>query len=165
MVDLIKKLSHSISKHTHKAVSTTSIETMKIIPLTDLSPTQWGAFRDAQKESAKIWMICMNLHGEARKNHFKWPSKVDLQKETKGKAKLYSQSIQMVCHAFLANVETARKLRKEHPNMKARYPYREKIFYPLLWPQQAIKYENGHLTLPMGRGREPIKFAVDLDKP
>ena len=118
MVDLIKKLSHSISKHTHKAVSTTSIETMKIIPLTDLSPTQWGAFRDAQKESAKIWMICMNLHGEARKNHCKWPSKVDLQRATKGKAKLHSQSIQMVCHAFLANVETAKKLRKEHPNRK-----------------------------------------------
>ena len=165
MVDLITELSTSISHHTHKAVSKTSIETMKIIPLTDLSPTQWGAFRDAQKESAKIWMICMNLHGEARKNHCKWPSKVDLQRATKGKAKLHSQSIQMVCHAFLANVETIKKLRKEHPNTKTRYPYKEKLFYPVLWPKQAIKYENGHLILPMGRGHQPIKLAVDLEKP
>ena len=69
MVDLITELS-TISNHTHKAVSTTSIETMKIIPLTDLSSTQWGAFRDAQKESAKIWMICMNLQGHLMKIFF-----------------------------------------------------------------------------------------------
>ena len=43
--------------------------------------------------------------------------------------------------------------------MKARYPYKEKIFYPILWPEQAIKYEDGHLTLPMGKGREPINVS------
>lgn len=47
--------------------------------------------------------------------------------------------------------------------MKARYPWRDKTFYPLLWPEQAVKYEAGKLSLPMGRGRDPIVLSVELE--
>ncbi len=142
----------------------TAVETVKIIPLKNLLPSQWRSFQDGQKEAAKVWMICRDLHREARKSGLKWPGKTELQKATKGQAAIHSQSIQMVCHAFLANVETAKKLRKEHPKMKARYPWRDKIFFPILWPEQAVKYDNGKLTLPMGKGRSSIVLTVELEK-
>jgi putative transposase len=141
-----------------------AMDTMKIIPLKHLSPTQWRAFLDGQKEAAKVWMICRDRHREARAQGQRWPGKVELQQATKGQVALHSQSIQMVCHAFLANVETAKKLRKEHPSRKARYPWRDKTFYPILWPEQAVKYEDGKLTLPMGRGRESVTLSIDLPK-
>jgi Putative transposase DNA-binding domain len=42
---------------------------------------------------------------------------------------------------FLANVETTRELRKT--NRKIRYPYKDKRFYPLYWPAQAVSVERG----------------------
>jgi putative transposase len=67
------------------------MKTVKIIPLKNISPALWRAFRDGQKESAKVWMICRDLHCNARKNSLKWPGKVELQKATKGLLKLHSQ--------------------------------------------------------------------------
>jgi putative transposase len=80
-------------------------------------------------------------------------------------AKIHSQSIQMVTHTFLANVATCKKLRKTHPEMKMRYPYKEKEFFPLYWPKQALYLEKGKLSLPMGRGRPPLRFRVDWEGP
>ena len=43
-----------------------------------------------------------------------------------------------------------------------RYPYKDKRFYPLLWPAQAVHREPGRAVLPMGRGRRSIVLRVDL---
>ena len=43
-------------------------------------------------------------------------------------------------------------------------PYKQKRFYPLLWPKQAIKWENGVLILPMGRGRKSLCLKIDLEQ-
>lgn len=61
----------------------------------------------------------------------------------------------MVCHAFLANVETTRQNR-QNGSKKARYPWRDKRFYPLIWPAQAMALEGNRIILPMGRGRKSI---------
>ena len=79
---------------------------------------------------------------------------------TKGQFALHSQTVQMVCHQFLANVDTARELRKT--NRKIRYPYKDKRFYPLFWPAQAVSVERGRIVLPMGRGRASLVFKLDL---
>lgn len=63
-------------------------------------------------EAAKVWMTCRDLHLNARKDGTKWPNKDTLQKATKGYG-LHSQSAQMVCHAFLANIDTTTQLRKD----------------------------------------------------
>jgi putative transposase len=66
-----------------------------------------------------------------------------LQKATKGRFALHSQSIQMVVAAFLANIETTQKLRQSHPQMQMKYPWRTKRFYPVKWPAQAVSKEHG----------------------
>jgi putative transposase len=66
----------------------------------------------------------------------------------------------MVCHQFLANVDTARELRQT--NRKIRYSYKDKTFYPLFWPAQAVSRERGRIVLPMGRGRRSLVFKLEL---
>ena len=60
----------------------------------------------------------MQTHKDTRIAHARWPERNELQRVTKGRYALHSQSIQMVVPAFLANIETTRKLRKEHPEMR-----------------------------------------------
>ena len=79
---------------------------------------------------------------------------------TKGHFALHSQTVQMVCHHFLANVDTARELRIT--NRSIRYPYKDKRFFPLYWPAQAVSVERGRIVLPMGRGRASLVFKLDL---
>ena len=129
---------------------------METVHIYRLQPNKkmFAVLRDAQMEAAKVWHLCGSLHRQARMNHSKWPGRNELQKATKGQFALHSQSVQMVVHAFLANIETTRQLRQSHPQMKMRYPWREKRFYPVKWPAQAVSCENGRVVLPMLRRRQ-----------
>lgn len=120
-----------------------------------LSRKMLARISDGRGESAKVWMHCRDIHQAARKNHLPWPNRTELQKATKGQFALHSQSIQMVCHAFLANVYTAAELRRQGQR-KQRYPWRDKRYYPLLWPEQAVCVKDNYILLPMGRGRASI---------
>jgi hypothetical protein len=92
-----------------------------------------------------------------------------LQKATKGQFALHSQSVQMVVHAFLANIDTTRQLRQTHPQMKMKYPWGEKRFYPVKWPAQAVSKENGHVVRNRDSGRHhdqrlsPWEYRKDID--
>ncbi len=138
------------------------MKTVKIYQLNTLSQTQLHHLRQAQQEAAQVWNGCMQLHKAARMRHEKWPGRNELQKATKGRFRLHSQSIQMVVHAFLANIDTTRQLRQTHPQMKMKYPYRGKEFYPVSWPSQAVSKEQGRVILPMGRGRPSLVLPLDL---
>ncbi len=105
--------------------------TVKIYQLNHLSQTQFRRLRDAQMEAAQVWNYCMETHKAARLAHQKWPGRTELQQATKGQFALHSKSIQMVVHAFLATIQTTRQLRQTHPQMKMRYPYKTKQFYPV----------------------------------
>jgi len=131
---------------------------METVHIYRLQPNKkkFAVLRDAQMEAAKVWNLCGEIHRQARMNHSKWPRRNELQKATKGQFALHSQSVQMVVHAFLANIETTRQLRQSHPQMKMRYPWREKRFYPVKWPAQAVSRENGRVVLPMGKGRASL---------
>jgi len=132
------------------------MNTVRIYPLTHLSTTQVQRLRDAQREAAQVWNFCMQIHKDARLQHTSWPGRNELQRATKGRFALHSQSLQMVVHAFLANIDTTRQLRHTHPQMQMRYPYKEKQFYPVMWPEQ------GRVVLPMGRGRKSLVLPLDL---
>lgn len=106
-------------------------------------------------EAAKVWMACRDVHEAARKARTPWPRRDALQKATKGHYALHSQSVQMVCHAFLANIETTVEVRRAG-NLQMKYPWRDKRYYPLLWPAQAVAVTARHVILPMGRGRASI---------
>ncbi len=135
---------------------------MRIYQLKHLSLTQFQRLRDAQMEAAQVWNACMQMHKAARLEHISWPGRNALQKATKGCFALHSQSVQMVVHAFQANVESTRQLRQTHPQMRMRYPYKDKRFYPVHWPAQAVSREQGRVVLPMGKGRKSIVLPLDL---
>jgi len=126
------------------------------------TPKLFACLKAAQREAAKVWNLCCEIHKQARMEHAKWPGRNELQKATKGQFALHSQSVQMVVHAFLANIDTTRQLRQTHPQMKMKYPWREKRFYPVKWPAQAVSCENGRVILPMGRGNKSLVLPVDL---
>jgi putative transposase len=135
---------------------------MRVYRLTNLSRSQLSRLKAAQMEAAQVWNGCMEIHKAARQTHAPWPGRNELQKASKGKYALHSQSIQMVVHAFLANIETTRQLRKTHPQMKMKYPWRTKRFYPVSWPAQAVSHEKGRVVLPMGKGRKSLVLPLDL---
>ena len=138
------------------------METVRIYPLNNLPPSVKTRLREAQMEAARVWNDCCQIHLEARQSRSKWPNRDDLQKATKGRYALHSQTVQMICHAFLANIDTTRQIKKN--NRKIRYPYKKKRYYPLYWPKQAVSIEDKRVVLPMGRGRKSIVLKVDLPK-
>src|ERR1051326_5222561 len=119
-----------------------------------------GACTRPVPQAARVWTMCRDRHLAARQQHTRWPDRDDLQQATKGQFALHSQTVQMISHQFLANVETARELRQT--NRKIRYPYKDKRFFPLYWPAQAVRVERGRIVLPMGRGHPSLVFKLDL---
>jgi putative transposase len=111
-------------------------------------------------EAGRVWNACRDLHLAARQQHTRWPDQNDLHHATRGRFALHSQTVQMIARTFLANIETTKELRKT--NRKIRYPWKEKRYYPLLWPAQAVSVERGRIVLPMGRGRRSLIFKLDL---
>ncbi len=123
------------------------MQTVRIYRLDHLSKSQWNRLQAAQMEAAAVWNLCMQMHKQARLTHRSWPGRNELQPVTKGRFALHSQSVQMIVHAFLANIETTRKLRPEHPEMRMKYPWQTKRFYPVHWPAQAVCAEEAPGTV------------------
>src|SRR6266487_2915569 len=138
------------------------MKTIRVYQLNHLAPMLFHRLKEAQMEAAHVWNCCMEMHRQARLQHTRWPGRNDLQQVTKGHFALHSQSVQMVVHAFLSNIDITRKLRKTHPHMQMKYPWRTKRFYPVHWPAQAVSKENGRVVLPMGKGRKSLVLPLDL---
>lgn len=91
------------------------MNTVKVYQLNSLSATQMQRLKEIQAEGARVWNFCMEPHKAARLHHDVWPGRNELQKATKGRFGLHRQSIQMIVHAFLANIDTTRQLRQTPP--------------------------------------------------
>lgn len=133
---------------------------VRIHRLGELSKSKTELLRAAQMEAAKVWNLCVVAHKEARDNHAPWPEREALQILTKGTAALHSQSVQMVVRSFIGNIDSTRENRKANPSWK--YPHKEKAFYPVSWPAQAVSIEPNRIVLPMGRGRKSLVFPISL---
>ena len=94
--------------------------------------------------------------------HAQWPDAMDLHHRSRGPFALNAQVVQQIVRAFLGTIATTRKLRKEHPEMRMKYPWRTKRFYPVKWPAQAVHREKGRVVLPMGRGRPSLILPINL---
>jgi putative transposase len=130
------------------------MQTVRIYPLKDLDR---GTL--ARLKAAQVWMYCVDRHRAARSERARWPDRDELQRETKARTfELHSQSIQMVCQQFLANVETINRLRPGNP--RHRYPYHPKKYMTVHWLAQAISRQGKRLILPMGRGRKSFSFHL-----
>lgn len=143
-----------------------SMERVRIVSLKSIRNRQSAMIRAGQMEAARVWTVCRDAHLAARQERNPWPNRDALQKATKGRFALHSQSVQMVTHAFLANVDTAQQLRSQG-RTEIRYPYKDKAFYPLMWPAQAMRLEEKRIVLPMGRGRPSLTLPKPewLDQP
>ena len=148
------------------ATITSSMERVRILSLKGIGNRQSAMIRAGQMEAARVWTLCRDRHLAARQEHGPWPNREALQKATKGRFALHSQSVQMVTHAFLANVDTAQQLRNQGRS-EIRYPYKDKTFYPLIWPAQAMHLRDKRIVLPMGRGRPSLVLPRPewLDQP
>ena len=103
------------------------MKTIRVYRLTNLSTTRFRRLKAAQMEAARVWNCCMELHKQARVGHTHWPGQRELEQATKGRRfALNAQAVQQIVHTFLANIETTRTLRREHPQMRMKYPWREK---------------------------------------
>jgi putative transposase len=130
------------------------MQTVRIYRLKDLDRRM-----RARLKAARIWMYCVERNRLARSERTGWPSRDNLQRETKdGQFALHSQSVQMVCQQFLANVETIEQLRPGNP--RHHYPYHPKKYRTVLWPAQAVCRVRKRLILPMGRGRKSLSFHL-----
>src|SRR6266700_3144102 len=138
------------------------MKTVRIYRLSHLSPLLFRRLKEAQQEAARVWNLCMEKHKQARLTYAPWPGQRELEQTTKGRFALGAQVVQQIVHAFLANVETTHTLRREHPEICMKYPWRTKGFYPVKWPAQAVHKEKGRVVLPMGRGRPSLVLPLDL---
>src|SRR5260370_3891709 len=136
-----------------------AMRTVRIYPLKNRDQRTRARLKAAQMEVARVWMYCVSRHRAARAERTGWPSQDDLQRETKGGTfALHSQSIQMVCQQFLANVQTIKQLRQTNP--RHRYPYHPKQYMTVQWPAQAVSRQGNRLILPTARGRKSFAFHL-----
>ncbi len=137
---------------------------MKTVRVYRLQPTPhlFQRLQAAQMEAAHVWNLCMHTHQQARMAHSPWPGQHELHRVTRGRFSLHSQSVQAVFRAFLGTIDTTRRLRQTHPEMKMKYPWRPKRFYPVHWPAQAVSRERGRVVLPMGKGRQSLVLPFEL---
>jgi hypothetical protein len=91
------------------------MKAMRIYRLNNLSPSLFRRLKAAQQEAARVWNVCVETHKAARIGHTKWPGQRELERATRGCFALNAQAVQQIVHAFLANIETTRTLRREHP--------------------------------------------------
>ncbi len=138
------------------------MKTIRMYRLDNLSTRQFKRLKAAQMEAAQVWNLCMQAHKQARLDHTKWPGEQDLRDLVKARFALHSQSIQAIVRMFVTTIETTCHLRKEHPQMKMKYPWRTKRFYPVSWPAQAVSKEKGRVVLPMGKGRKSLVLPFEL---
>ncbi len=69
------------------------MQTTKIYRLPYQTPEVFERLKAAQIETAKVWNQCMESHKECRINQTPWLNQTALQKLTKGKYELHSQSV------------------------------------------------------------------------
>jgi putative transposase len=102
------------------------------------------------RESAQVWNECLQLSKDYYTDHQKWISRSELQKKTKRKFHLHSQSIQAVCHKYVfARDSTYQALQQGIKS--TRYPYKKKKHTNTKWVKDGFKvFENGKIELSMG---------------
>ena len=115
--------------------------------------------RKLRLEAGKIWSDSLNLFFELLKKNGNTPKKSEIQKLVKSSL-LHSQTTQAIQDRIFGALKSYFKNKKQNSNAK---PPKPKKFYNLIWKNQAIRYQNGKLILPLARATG-IKLSVPLRK-
>ncbi|HMA37787.1 MAG TPA: transposase [Chloroflexia bacterium] len=121
-----------------------------------LNPAQMAHCAALRQEAARCWNALLQAHLASRDG--RWLSEHALQQQFKGQFALHSQTVQALAQKLIANVDTARALRKTDP--AARYPYRAKLYQTVVWKQSAIRCTGAGIVLSNGQGNAPLVLAL-----
>ena len=110
------------------------MKTIRVYQLNHLAPMLFHRLKEAQMEAAFWIRVNGNNNRLVSNTSDDMAGGSDLQQVTKGHFALHSQSVQMVVHAFLSNIDTTRELRLTHPHMQMKYPWRTKWDIELIGP-------------------------------
>lgn len=132
---------------------------VRIIPLRGLNQSQMELCSSLRREAGRCWTDILHAHIESRSG--KWLKSGDLEKLTKGKYSLHSQSVQGLVQKLVANVDTARQLRKT--DLEARFPYKDKTYQTVIWKDQAIRVREGKIVLPNGRNTSSLVLPLPVE--
>ncbi|GAB6889670.1 transposase [Geobacillus stearothermophilus] len=118
---------------------------------------------ECNRISAQIWNDCLVIaKNYALKNNGKWINQTELQKQTKGKYPIHSQSIQAVCHKYLNARDSAKKAKQK--GLDNKYPYKQKKYFNTKWANNGfIIHPNGTIELKMGRWerKKPTSYCSE----
>src|SRR5579859_3528234 len=109
-----------------------------------------------RQEAGRCWTALLHAHLASRDGL--WLGEAALKAQFKGQFPLHSQTVQALAEKLIANVDTARELRKTDPT--AQYPYRDKLYQTVVWKQAAIRRAGPSLRLSNGRGHAPLVLPV-----
>ena len=115
--------------------------------------------RKLRLEAGKIWSDSLNLFFNLLKQDGKLPKKSEIQKLVKSSL-LHSQTTQAIQDRLLGALKSFFKNKKKNPNAK---PPKPRKFYNLIWKNQAIRYQNGKVILPLAKNTG-IKLSILLQK-
>ncbi|TFE65554.1 hypothetical protein A7K73_02635 [Candidatus Methylacidiphilum fumarolicum] len=106
--------------------------------------------RQGQGEAAKVWVACRNMHLKARQMNAPWPRR---DKYPKPPPEDVTPCIPKASNRSFASsmpaVEAVRRNRRDG-RREIRYLYKDKGFFSLMWPAQAMGPEEKRIVLPMG---------------
>jgi len=115
--------------------------------------------KELRLEAGKIWSDSLNLFFELLKRNSKAHKKSQIQKLVKSPL-LHSQTTQAIQDRLFGALKSYFKNRKQNPNAK---PPKPRKFYNLIWKNQAIRYKNGKVLLPLSR-KSGITLSIPLRK-
>ena len=120
---------------------------------------------ECNRISAQIWNDCLEDAKQHHKKTGKWLTKTQLQKQTKRKYPIHSQSIQAVVHKYIQARDAAKKARNK--GYDTRYPYKKKNDYNTKWAKDGFTiHENGKIELKLGicQGKRQQPITVHVKK-
>jgi putative transposase len=113
---------------------------------------------ECNRISAEVWNECLRLAKEHHQQTGKWITKRELQKATKGRFPIHSQSIQAVCHKYLFARDSAKKARQKGLNIK--YPYKKKKYFNTKWANNGfVIHDDGKIEFKLGNwnGKDNVR--------
>lgn len=122
---------------------------------------------ECNRKSALVWNDCLEIAKNFAISFGKWINQTELQKATKGKYAIHSQSIQAVVHKYVWSRDAAKKAR-DKGYTENKYPYKKKNHFNTKWAKDGfVIYENGKIELKMGnwggKRQQPLVIWVDKE--
>ncbi len=143
---------------------------VRLVALRHLCATTLAQCAALRQEAGRCWTDLVAAH-QAGRTQGHWLSVRELEQlgatgGSDGAYALHSQTIQALAQKLDANLATATELRKQEAAQGAittAYPHRPKPYQTVVWKDQAIQVQAGHLRLSNGAKRAPLLVPLPAE--